>query len=204
MKLLKYTAGLLATALCLTGPVRAQGVEKSAAGSDPAMAAAIEKAMTPGEGQKRLNPMIGTFNVKILTWATPDSAPVESRGTSVNAWVLGGRYVQSMLAAQVAGQPFSGIGYMAFDNVTGKYQATWLDNGSTAMTWYEGNLDAAGKTATMKAMVPNPLTKSPEPVELHLSIAPNGDHVTEVWGMGAGAKLVKLMELDYTKTGSTH
>lgn len=204
MKLVKCTAGLLVAAICLAGPVSAQGPAKSATGTDAAMTAAINNAMTPGAGQKRLDPMIGTFSVKIRTWVTPESAPVESSGTSVNVWVLGGRYVQSMLVAQVAGQPFSGIGYMAFDNVTKKYQATWLDNGSTAFTWYEGSMDASGKTATMKATTANPLTARAEPVELRLSIAPNGDHVTEVWGLGAGAKLVKLMELDYTKSAGTH
>ena len=164
------------------------------------MEKALKVAMTPGEGQKRLASMVGTFDVRIRTWVTPASAPVETHGTSVNVWVLGGRYVQAMLAAEIAGEPFSGIGYMAFDNVSRKYQATWMDTGSTAMTWYEGNLDPSGKSALMKATVVNPLTAQPSPVELHLTIEPNGDHVTEVWGLGADARMVKLVELAYTRT----
>ena len=48
--------------------------------------------------------------------------------------------------------------------------------------------------------MPNALTGKPSPVELRLSIEPNGSHVTQLWGQGAGAKMVKLMELQYTKT----
>jgi hypothetical protein len=198
MKSLNRTVGLLATALCLALPIAAQSAGKAATGAP--MVKALESAMNPGEGQKRLEPMIGTFSVKILTWVTPNGAPVESTGTSVNAWVLGGRYVQSMLAAEAGGAPFSGIGYMAYDNVGKSYQATWMDNGSTAMTWFRGNLDASGKSATLKATMPNALTGKPSPVELRLSIEPNGSHVTQLWGQGAGAKMVKLMELQYTKT----
>jgi hypothetical protein len=68
------------------------------------------------------------------------------------------------------------------------------------MTWFRGNLDPSGKSATLKATMPNALTGKPSPVELRLSIEPNGSHVTQLWGQGAGAKMVKLMELQYTKT----
>jgi hypothetical protein len=75
-----------------------------------------------------------------------------------------------------------------------------MDTGSTAMTWYKGTIDASGKSATMKATELNPVTGKPTPVELRLTIAPNGNHVTEMWGMGLGKKMFKLMELQYTKT----
>ena len=108
MKLLKRTAGLLATAIWLANPVYAQNVGKSPV-NEAAAVKALQSAMTPGEGQKKLTPMIGTFDVKIRTWVSPASQPVESTGTMVSAWVLDGRYVQSMLAGEVGGAPFSGL-----------------------------------------------------------------------------------------------
>jgi hypothetical protein len=188
-------AAVSGAVLGLANPVFAQ-----AAVNDAATVKAIEHAMTPGEGQKRLGSMVGTFNVKIRTWVSPTSAPVESSAVSVGTWVLGGRYVQNMLAGAVGDAPFSGIGYMAYDNTAKMYQAAWMDTGSTAMTWYKGKLDASGKSATMKATELNPVTGKPTPVELRLTIAPNGNHVTEMWGMGLGAKMFKMMELQYTKT----
>ena len=198
MKLLKRTAGLLATALWLANPVYAQNVGKSPV-NEAAAVKALQSAMTPGEGQKKLTPMIGTFDVKIRTWVSPASQPVESTGTMVSAWVLDGRYVQSMLAGEVGGAPFSGIGYIGYDNVDKIYQTAWMDTGSTGMTWYKGNLDASGKSAIMKANVTNPLTAKPTPLELRLTIEGDGGHVTEIWGKGLGNTMFKLMELRYTK-----
>jgi len=188
--------------LGLANPVFAGNVEKNAtAASDIASEAkAIESAITPGEGQKKLDAMIGTFSVKILTWATPTADPVESQATSISNWVLGQRYVQSMLSGYVNGEPFNGIGYMAFDNVTKTYQAAWMDTGSTEITWYKGNMDATGKSALMKASVANPVTAKPTPLELRVVIDSSGNHITELWGKGLGHKMFKMMELHYTKT----
>ena len=51
----------------------------------------------------------------------------------------------------------------------------------------------------MKGSIANALTGKPSPVELRMTIQPDGGHVTELWGLGKGAKMVKLMELQYTK-----
>ena len=202
MTVLNRTLGLLATLLCLANPVCAQNAGRNAAlgsGHDAAVAKAIENAMTPGEGQKKLDAMVGTFAVKIRSWEDPAKPPVESEATCINAWVLDHRYVQAILSGYVLGAPFNGIGYMAFDNVTKTYQAAWMDTGSTGITMYTGGMDASGKSAIMKATIPNPVTTKPTPVELRLTIAENGDHVTEVWGQGLGKKMFRLMELRYTK-----
>ena len=53
---------------------------------------AWQKAMTPGEGQKKLEPMVGTFETKVRTWMDPDPKPPEdtagspsTRGSSATA-----------------------------------------------------------------------------------------------------------------------
>jgi hypothetical protein len=193
MKSLICVIGILAATLCPALPVAAQSGDKAP------MVKALESAMTPGEGHKRLTPLIGTFNVVIKTWVTPEGPPVESTAASVNAWVLGGRYVQMMLNGDAPNAPFSGTGHIAYDNVTKNYQAAWMDTGSTGITLYTGKLDASGKTALLKGSVPNALSGKPSPVELRLTIQPDGSHVTQLWGQGKGAKMVKLMELQYTK-----
>ncbi|EXI79899.1 MAG: hypothetical protein AW10_02198 [Candidatus Accumulibacter appositus] len=196
-------AGLLAATLCLTNPVSAEGVSKAAvsdSAQESAVAKALAKAMTPGEGQKRLQAMIGTFDVAIRTWVDPSKPPIESSATSVSTWVLGDRYVQMMLSGDTQGQPFSGIGYVAFDNVSKLYQATWMDNGSTGMTWYQGGFDASGKSATMKGSLPDPLSGKPSPVELRMHLGDDGGHLTELWGKGLGSKMFKMMELRYTRS----
>ncbi|WP_374683318.1 DUF1579 family protein [Accumulibacter sp.] len=207
MKMSYRVGGLLAAIVCLTNPVFAKDASTAAASAstkestkDSAQARALDSAMTPGEGQKRLAAMIGTFNVAIRTWVDPSQPPIESSATSVGAWVLGERYVQMMLAGDLQGQPFNGIGYIGFDNVGKQYQSTWMDSGSTGMTWYKGGFDAGGKSATMKASVPDALTGKPTPVELRVKMNDDGSHVTELWGHGLGKKMFKMMELRYTRS----
>lgn len=193
MKSLICVIGILAATLCPALPVAAQSASKAP------MVKALENAMTPGEGQKRLNPLIGTFNVVIKTWVTPAGPPIESTAASVNTWVLGGRYVQMMLNGDTPNDPFSGTGHIAYDNVTKNYQAAWMDTGSTGITLYTGKLDASGKTALLKGSMTNALTGKPTPVEVRMTIQADGSHVTQLWGQGKDAKMVKLMELQYTK-----
>ena len=183
-----------AVALCLAGASLAQ----AASPKEIALDKALDAAMTPGEGQKRLDPMIGTFNVKMLTWVHPSKPPVESTASAVSVWVLGNRFVQTMLSSGDK-DAFSGIGYVAYDNVAKLYQSAWMDNGSTGMTWYSGRLDAEGKTAVMKATTLDPLTGKPSPLEMRVVFKPAGGHVTELWGQGLDSKMFKMMELHYTR-----
>jgi hypothetical protein len=197
-KLAVLTA-VLGAVFSLANPAFAGNADKNEAQAK-VNAKVLESSMTPGEGQKRLEPMVGTFDVQIRTWVDPSKPPVESRATSVSAWVLGNRYIQTMLSGYVLDEPFNGIGYIGYDNASKTYQAAWMDTGSTGITWYTGKMGASGKSAIMKASVSNPLTAKPAPVELRLSIAENGGHVTEIWGQGNGTKPFKMMELRYTKT----
>lgn len=203
MKLLYRVGGLAVGILCLANSAVAQEAGQPAAvvsANEAALAKVLENAMTPGAGQKRLEPMIGSFDVAIRTWVDPSKPPLESSGTMVSTWVLGHRYVQSMLTASVGGEPFNGIGYIAFDNITKTYQATWMDSGSTGMTWYSGGFDASGKGATMKASQPSVLTGKHSPLELRMTINDDGGHVTELWGQGLGRTMFKMMELRYTRS----
>ena len=202
MKLYRL-AGLAAAVFNLASPVLAQNPTSTAAraqANDAVLFKALENATTPGPGQARLEPMIGTFDVKIRTWLGPNQPAIESQGSSVNVWVLDQRFVQIMLSANVLGEPFNGIGYVAYDNVGKTYQIAWLDGGSTAMTVYRGGFLGAAKSATLKASVLNPVTAKPTPLELRVSILDNGNHRSELWGQGAGTKMFKMMELQYTRT----
>ena len=184
--------GLMASCLCFASPVFA--AQPTAAQAT----AALEAAMTPGAGQKVLANMVGNFDVKIRVWSAQGGAPLESQAVAINSWVLGERYVQTVFSGFVLGAPFDGFGYMGYDNAGKQYQAAWMDSGSTGITWYTGKLDAAGKSALLKASISDPITGKPAPLELRVAFKDSG-HVTEIWGQGMGSKMFKMMELTYTK-----
>jgi hypothetical protein len=174
---------------------------KTAAGN-AAIVKAMDLAMDPGEGQKKLQFLVGTFDVKVRNWIDPSKPPIESSATAVATWVLGNRYVQQMLSGYVMGEPWSGIGYAGFDNVAKKYVATFMDNGSTGMEWYTGAMDPDGKFAKMTATVYDAITLKPTKVEMRLRIAANGDHITELWQGDPSGKMIRIMELQYTRKTS--
>ncbi len=190
-------AGVIAIALGVAAGAEAQQATKNAGGA--AAVKALENAMNPGEGQKKLEFLVGTFDVKIRTWVDPTKPPYESTATSVATWVLGGRYVQQMLAGHINGEPWSGIGYAGYDNAAKKYVATYMDSNSTGMEWFSGALSPDGKLAKLTATVSDDSTGKPVKVEMRLNVAANGDHVTEIWQANRSGKMVKVMELQYTR-----
>ncbi len=193
-------AGLAVAALCLTNSAFAQDAGKPASAKAAAVARAMDNAMTPGDYQKRLEPMVGSFDVRVLIWVDPSQPPIETTASAVSTWVLGNRFVQTMLVGGASADAFNAIGYIGYDNAARHYQAAWMDDGSTAMTLYRGGFSADGKSATVKASVTNMSTGKPTPLELRMSLGANGSHVTQLWGMGLGTKMFKMMELQYTRT----
>jgi hypothetical protein len=190
----------IATAAVALGLAAGAGAQETKA--EKSTVKALEAAMTPGEGQKRLEFLIGTYDVNVRVWLDPAKPPIESTATSVGTWVLGNRYVQQMLSGHVMGEAWNGIGYAGFDNVSQKYVVTYMDDGSTGMEWYTGTMNAAGTNAKLTGTMNDPVTGKAIPIELRLRIDPKGDHVTELWQADRSGKLQKTMELEYVRKTS--
>ena len=75
-------AALLGTALALTNPSFAQDAGKSASTKAAAVARAMDNAMTPGDYQQRLEPMVGNFDVRVLIWVDPSKPPIETSAST--------------------------------------------------------------------------------------------------------------------------
>jgi len=191
---------VLALSLGLASGAAAQAPKSTAA--DAAAVEALNNAMNPGEGQKKLERWVGTFDVKILTWLDPSKPPFESPGVAVCNWVLGGRYIQIMLSAFVMGEPFNAIAYAGYDNVAKKYVTTYMDSGSTGMEWYTGTIAPDGKSAKMTATIHDAITMKPTKVEMRIVFTPDGNHHTELWQADKSGKMQKVMDVQYTRKKS--
>jgi hypothetical protein len=118
---------------------------------------------------------------------------------AVAEWVLGNRYVQTMLSGFTLGDAWSGIAYAGYDTIAKKYVATYMDSGGTGMDWFTGSMSPDGKSGTLAATSYDAITLEPVKTELRLRITPSGDHVTEVWQADRSGKMVKTIELQYTR-----
>src|SRR5687768_5057491 len=107
-----------------------------------------EAAGTPGSAHKALDPLVGSWNVEVKCWMTPDAPPRLSKGTSKSSWVLNGRFVQEDFKGEMMGKPFNGMSLTGFDNQKQKYNTIWVDDMSTSMLLSEGTAENDAKTFT--------------------------------------------------------
>jgi hypothetical protein len=180
----------------------ADKVKKAAKAGPPdekAMMEAMAKAGTPGEAHKKLEPMVGTFDTKAKMWMDPSKPAEESSGKTESKWVLGNRFVQENYEGTFMGQPFSGMGYWGYDNVTKKYTGTWMDSMGTAMMNSTGKVDASGKVMTYTAMMNDPMTGKLCKITEKVTVADNDHHMMEMWGPDPSGKNYKMMEITYVR-----
>ena len=189
----------LATILALAAAFPSAAQDKKKAADEKAAMEAWQKAMTPGDGQKKLEPLVGTFDARVRMWMDPSRPPDDSTGTSVNTWVLGDRFVQTKYEGVFLGEAFNGVGYTGYDNVTKKYEGTWMDTGSTAIMTSVGSIDAAGKVISMKATTSDPATGKVTTADQKITIVDNDHHSIEMWGKAPDGKNFKMMEIQYTR-----
>jgi len=166
---------------------------------EKAMMEAWQRAATPGEGHKKLDALVGTFDAKVRSTVDPSRSPEDSVGTSTNSWVLGGRYVEQEFDGEFMGEPYRGIGYTGYDNVQKKFVSVWMDTAGTGMMFLTSAADKTGKTISGSARIWDPLTEKPLPVESKIIITDNDHHSFELWAKAPNGKMIKLMDIQYTR-----
>jgi len=200
MRLRSFLACVGASALVAAAAI---GQDKTAEKANPAamdpkaMMEVMQKAATPGDAHKKLEPLVGTWDAKVSMWMAPGQPPQESTGTSETAWVLGGRFLETKHQGTFMGQPFSGIGYTGYDNVAKKYIGTWMDTLGTGMMSSSGNM--SGKSMKMTASMTDPMTGKVARSTETFTIVDNDHNKMEMWDKGPDGKPVKVMQIDYTR-----
>lgn len=121
-----------------------------------AMMEAYEKAGTPGEHHQVLGRMVGEWDLEVRMYMDASGEPSVSSGTSVTKWVMDGRFVEEKVTGDFMDATFTGHGLTGYNNLTGEYEATWIDNHSTQIGRYKGELDDQGRMIFV--------TKSKDPV----------------------------------------
>lgn len=202
---------VLAAAVAAAGVARADEKPMAAPAGEKAKAApagmpsqeemmkAWMAAATPGEAHKKLEPIVGSFDVKTTSWMAPGKPPEQSVGTSENKWILGNRFVEQSVSGTMMGQPFSGIGYTGYDNYKKKYVGAWMDSMGTMIVTSTGTTDASGKTFTSWSVVDDVILKKPVKMKSVLTILDNDHHRFEYWGPAPDGKNFKMLEIVYTR-----
>ncbi|HEX4967158.1 MAG TPA: DUF1579 domain-containing protein [Nitrospiraceae bacterium] len=182
----------------LASPVMAKE-KKPAKEMDPqAMMEVWKKLSMPGEPHKLFASLAGSWTTTTKEWMEPGKPPSESSGTAEMKMLLDGRFLYQEYNAQMMGQPFSGVGIDAYDNMTKKYVTAWIDSMGTGIFMMEGTASADGKTITLKGSHPEPgggkMTH-----RAVWKIVDNNTQTFDMYGAHHGGKEMKVLEITYTR-----
>lgn len=186
------------TLVILASPVIAKDKKPEKQMDQQAMMEVYQKLATPGEPHKQLASLVGSWTTQTKEWMEPGKPPTEAAGTCDFKMLLGGRFLQQEFTSEMMGQPYSGIGVSAYDNLRKRYVTTWLDTWSTGIFHMEGTASADGKTITLKG-------RHDEPGGGHMmhravwKIADINTQTFEMYGTHGHGKEIKMMEITYTR-----
>ncbi len=192
---------LALTSLCvvLVASVAVAKDKKAEKPMDPqAMMEVYAKLAQPGEQHKLFASLSGSWTTQTKEWMEPGKRPTESTGTAEMKMLLDGRFLYQEFTGQMMGQPFSGIGIDAYDNVRNRYVTAWMDTMGTGIFMMEGTASADGKTITLKG-------QHAEPGGGHMThravwkIVDSNTQTFDMYGAHHGGKEMKMMEITYTR-----
>jgi len=192
---------LVTTTLCLmlntsSGLAKEKKQQKQ---MDPqAMMELWKQAATPGEPHKMFATLAGSWTTTTKEWMEPGKPPAESAGTAEMKMLLDGRFLYQEYNSQMMGQPFSGIGIDAYDNMTKKYVTAWIDSMGTGIFIMEGTASADGKTITLRGSHPEPGGGKMTHRAIW-KIVDNNTQTFDMYGTHHGGKEMKMLEITYTK-----
>ncbi len=184
-----------ALALCLTAVSAMAGDDKPM--DEQAMMKAWMEAATPGTQHKMLESMVGVWDV-VSNWYETGQKVEAGRGTSTRIMILGGRFLQDHTEAQMMGMPMDGWGITGYNNTTGDYESTWIDNMGTAVYLSKGKATADGKQIVQYMDYVDPMTKKATKVKTVLAFE-GPDDASFRWYSLDGDKETKTMEMIYTR-----
>jgi hypothetical protein len=182
----------------LASPVMAKD-KKPAKEMDPqAMMEVWKKLAMPGEPHKLFASLAGSWTTTTKEWMEPGKPPSESSGTAEMKMLLDGRFLYQEYNAQMMGQPFSGVGIDAYDNMTKKYVTAWIDTMGTGIFMMEGTASADGKTITLKGSHSEPgggkMTH-----RAVWKIVDNNTQTFDMYGAHHGGKEMRVLYITYSR-----
>jgi hypothetical protein len=157
-----------------------------------------KKMSTPGEPHKLFSSLAGSWTTTTKEWMEPGKPPTEATGTAEMKMLLDGRFLYQEYNSQMMGQPFTGIGIDAYDNMAKKYVTAWMDSMGTGIFIMEGTASPDGKTITLKGSHPEP-NGGKMTHRAVWKIVDNNTQTFDMYGAHKGDKETKMLEIVYTR-----
>ncbi|MBC7834914.1 MAG: DUF1579 domain-containing protein [Phycisphaerales bacterium] len=165
---------------------------------------ACMEAGIPGSQHQHLAKAVGTWNGKSKMWMAPNTEAITSDTKTVVTSIMDGRFTKCETSGEIPGMgPFFGSGVYGFDNVSQKFQSTWIDNCGTGMMTGTGELSSDGTTMTWTFNYNCPVTKKPTTMREVERWTGKDSMVLEMYAIEPhSGKEFKMMEITSTRDAS--
>ena len=163
-------------------------------------AAAFEKAGPIGPQHRRLAELVGTWKVTQSFWTTGNPTPKIDTGSATYAMVLGGRHLRQDLRIDSPGKAFEALGYVGYDNMSGRYYSSWMDINLTGLIIAYGDYDAATHTYTFAGTLPGSAAGKTIPLRSELRVL-DANHFTYDFYESHDGNEALAVRLEYTRQG---
>jgi hypothetical protein len=152
------------------------------------------KANKPGEMHRKLEPLVGKWELTAKTFINPSNPPVQSKSTIETQWVMGGRFIRTQSTSEFAGIKGESVGFTGYDNLRETYIGAWLSTGSTSITTRAGKVDEDGKVFTFEWEQLNLITKEKFKIREVTRIVDNDTYEQTVYSKDVGQPEYKAVE----------
>lgn len=152
------------------------------------MNAKMIAAMTPGEEHNMLAGQVGDWTEEITIWMYEGAEPVTNVAKVKIEMILGGRFQQTIHNGDFMGMPFEGLGITAYDNVSKKYYATWMDNMSTGLMYSTGVMNPKTKALHYMGEQADPITGKTVKIREVLTQVSEGEMHLEMYSTPSSGK----------------
>jgi hypothetical protein len=143
--------------------------------------------------------MAGDWKLDVTSWPAPGAPPQKSAATAKFEPLLGGRFMQQRVQGDMGGQPFEGIGYEGFDNVSKEHFGVWIDSMGTGTMLTRGKCPAGAKTCTMTGSMNDPISGKPTKVREVVTRKDDNNFTFDMYGPDPTGKEFRMMQIVYTR-----
>lgn len=173
------------------------GEEMSA--DEKAMMEAWAASMISGPQHAKLASLAGTWTVRSIYWMAPDAEPEAGEGTAERTMIFDGRVLREEFTGDYQGQPYFGIGHTGYDNVTGEYWSTWMDNMMTGLAVLKGQWDEEKQMMIYEGEVPDPMAGGLTTLRIESRMEGEDTEIDDFFEPGPDGEMYRMMELVYER-----
>ena len=148
---MKKTAGTILVVGALVAAFALGKAQAQEAGGDmEAMMKKWEDLGKPGPEHAELKKMVGEWTAHMERTDPMTGQAVKEEGKSKYSMVLNGLILRQDFEGVMDGKTFKGIGFVAFNKGSGKYESIWMDDMSSGIMYSTGESADGGKSVNYK------------------------------------------------------